>query len=337
MLRTFLLSLAMLFVVYILPFTKESNELTEVSVPFLPEFSIKELFNVENTPDISNDSLENIIVCIDGVNTTINIDEFLVGVVSAEMPASFETEALKAQAVAGRTYIYYKQWLIDEGKSDNVHDGAVVCNDPAHCKAYIDIETKNPWGDYYELYKTKITQAVYDTSNEYIIYNNEPIAAVFHAASSGITEKAEDVWGTDIPYLQAVESEGSKVSPNYSNSISVSLDDFKTIFLNSYPTADFSVEKELWFRASTRSESGGIISVYVGGVLIDGADIRTLFKLNSTNFTIEYTDDYIIFHTLGYGHGVGLSQYGANALAKDGLTYNEILSWYYKDTQITKK
>lgn len=335
MFRIFMLSILLVGILYFLPFATGTQQLDEVVVPVLSEFSIENIINSNNF-DIFPEK-ESIIVSIDGENIEIDIDEFLVGVVCAEMPASFEIEALKAQAVAGRTYIYYKQWLINQGIIDNVHPDAVVCSNPAHCKAYVNLDEQNPFGTSYELYKTKIENAVYETKNEYAIYNNEPIAAVFHSTSSENTERALDVWGTDVPYLQAVESVGFESSPNFKSEVQVSLDDFKTIILKKFSEADLTGDKNTWFKASTRSESGGIISVYVGGVLIDGITIRTLFSLNSTNFTIDFSDDYIIFNTTGYGHGVGLSQYGANALAKDGFDYIDILKWYYTDIDITKK
>ncbi len=335
MFRIFMLSTILVGILYFLPFATGTQQLDEIVIPVLSEFNVENIINITTFENLHEK--ESIIVCIDGENKEIDIDEFLVGVVCAEMPASFEIEALKAQAVAGRTYIYYKEWLMSQDVIDSVHPDAVVCNNPAHCKAYVNLEEQNPFGDSYELYKTKIENSVYSTSKEYVIYDDEPIAAVFHSTSSENTERAVDVWGTDIPYLQSVSSLGSQSSPNYKSSVNVSLDDFKKIILNNFSDADLTGDKETWFRASTRSESGGVISVYIGGVLVDGIAVRTLFSLNSTNFTIDFTDDYIIFNTTGYGHGVGLSQYGANALAKDCLDYIDILKWYYIDTEITKK
>ncbi|MFI3228210.1 MAG: stage II sporulation protein D [Clostridia bacterium] len=335
MFRIFTLSLILVIIIYFLPVATGEQALEEISLPVFSDFSISELINVDEIIDFEKN--EKIFALIDGVSTEIEIDEFLVGVVSAEMPASFEIEALKAQAVAARTYIYYKQWLIDNGLSDGVHENCVVCDDPSHCKSYVDITTQNPWGDSYEIYKSKIENAVYSTEGEYVTYQDEPIAAVFHSTSSASTESAVDVWGTDIPYLQAVSSQGSESSPNYKSSVKVSLEDFEQIILSKYSDVDLSVDKTDWFKNSTRSDSGGIITVYIGGVEVKGSDIRTLFSLNSTNFTIEFDDKYIIFNTTGYGHGVGLSQYGANSLAQDGKTYEQILSWYYSDTEIAKK
>lgn len=339
MLRIFCVSVAILSIIYAFPIIDNyMGDKIEIEVE---EVDLLEIFDFEKIEDvdqiIATDTSDSIIVSMNGKNVEMDTNEFLIGVVAGEMPASFEDEALKAQAVAARTYIYYKQWLIDNGRSDNVHPGAVVCTNSAHCKAHINLDTYTSWGDMHEFYETKITRAVYSTGLEYITYDEIPIAAVFHAASSGNTERAEDVWGSEIPYLQAVESVGSQESPNYEKAVKVTLSSFKSTIKNKYPSADLSGDKTTWFKNSTRSESGGIINVYIGDVLVKGSDIRTLFKLNSTNFTIEFEDDYIIFNSLGYGHGVGMSQYGANYLAKEGMNYKEILAWYYIDTQITKK
>lgn len=329
MIRIFTLCMMIVGFVYFLPVFTGEKALEEVTIDVLSEFSVPNIEIFEETESIS--------VFLNNHDIKIDIDEYLIGVVAGEMPASFEEEALKAQAVAARTYVYYKQALMDSGKADNIHSQSVVCDDHTHCKAYIDLQNKNPWGQSYDIYYNKIKNAVLETSGEYIIYNDEPIAAVFHSASSGNTENAKDVWGSDFSYLVSVQSDGSKDSPNYLSSISVSFEDFKKIILEKYENAVFEDDPKTWFKASTRSDSGGVISVYVGGVLVKGSDIRTLFSLNSTNFTVEYTDTTVVFNTKGYGHGVGLSQYGANGLAKEGKTYEEILKWYYTGTEIVKK
>lgn len=332
--RIFFISLMLLGIIYFLPVTNNYQHLEEGYIPVLSEFSIGEIINSQ---EINEYVPESIIVQIDSKNVEIDIDEFLVGVVSAEMPASFETEALKAQAVAARTYIYYKQWLVDNGIKDSKHPTAVVCTDHTHCKAYIDIYAKNPWGNSYEIYKTKMENAVYSTQGQYVVYEQEPIAAVFHSTSSENTESAVDVWGNEVPYLQAVVSEGSENSPSYKSSRRVSISDFKKIVLAKYSKADFSSSQDEWIKDIVRSDSGGIVTAKIGGITIKGTDIRTMFSLNSTNFSVSFDEGYIVFDTTGYGHGVGLSQYGANYLASEGKNYRHILLWYYQGTQIAYK
>lgn len=343
MFRIISLSIVLMGIIYFLPFFTGEKEfddvslfeipiLSEIPIEDIPDFSINELINSEK-----NENTQIISVLIDDTIIEIDIDEYLVGVVSAEMPALFEIEALKAQAIAARTYIYYKQHLIDLNLSDGVHIGAVVCNDHTHCKSYIDIANTNPWGDYYDDYFEKITQAVQETTGEIIVYEDEPIASVFHSVSSEKTESAVDVWGSDIPYLVSVESFGSENSAKYYEQKSFLFDDFKKKILKENSNATFSEDPKTWFFNSTRSDTGGIIEVYVGGVVFKGTKLREIFELNSTNFTVTYDEEYITFNTTGYGHGVGMSQYGANELAKNGSSYEEILQWYYTDTKIIEK
>ena len=327
--RIISLSVVLMGIIYFLPFMTGEKELEEISIPTISEFSIKDIVDFSDTEEIS--------VLIDDEVVKMDIDDYIIGVVSAEMPASFEQEALKAQAVASRTYIHYKKNLIDSGRSDGVHDDALVCDKFTHCKAYIDIENNNPWGDDYDKYKTKIEKAVRATKDEVIVYNEQPIAAVFHAASSGNTESSKDVWGGDFPYLVSVESVGSKDSPKYEAETKIEFSEFEDKITSKNSQVILPKDTKDWFKASTRSESGGIIEVYIGGCEFSGNEIREMFKLNSTNFTVSYDKENVIFKTKGYGHGVGMSQYGANGLAKEGENYKDILTWYYSGTEIVEK
>ncbi len=333
MTKSIFLSVFLVGFLYYLPFIEMPSDLEPIILTPIKDFSIETL----STTDVElKENIEIIPVSIDGVTVDMEINDYLIGVLAAEMPALFENEALKAQSVAARTFIYYRKDLIEKGLDDNVHEGAIVCNDPNHCKAYIDLDNLNPWGDDYLTYLNKLENAVYDTDSEYIVYDDEPIAAVFHSTSSGYTETAKDVFGGEIPYLTSVLSDEKYSSPHYESKVYVLFDTFKKMILAENPDASFDSAPTEWFKNSTRSEAGGIINVYVGGVLIDGLDLRFMFNLNSTNFTVSFDDKNVIFTTYGYGHGVGLSQYGANELAKDGKTYDEILSWYYKNTELKK-
>lgn len=326
--RILLLTIIFLGMIYSLPFINGERKFEDIDLSFVSDFSLNFNHKIQEN--------EKICVNIQGENVDINIDDFLCGVLASEMPASFDIEALKAQAVAGRTYIYYKNDLILKGIDDGKHVGAVVCDDYNHCKSYINLENQNPWGERYDEYYAKISQAVLETSGEYIAYLNEPIASVFHSTSSGNTESAKDVWGSDIPYLQAVTCEGSLSSPKYEENFSFTYENFKTIILKNYPDIIFSTDKNSWFNSSVRSDSGGIISVILCGQEISGIHLREMLSLNSTNFTVVYEENSIVFTTKGYGHGVGLSQYGANSLALNGLDYKEILTHYYQGTNIQK-
>ena len=303
--------------------------------------------SVENIEEYTRDEGESealrhdgsvlILSSVDGVIGSYYLDEYLVGVLAAEMPALYPEEALKAQAVAARTYIIYKKTAFDINPNIySEHPGAMVCNNPGHCKAYLTKEQmRQKWGDDYSIYYERIRAAVAATDGRIMVYNGKPIVAVFHAVSSGMTENASDIWGgTELPYLTCVESEGDKLSPRYAASVSVSADEFKAAFLSKKPTAALGGAPSGWFSTPERSEAGTVLSIKVGGVTLSGSELRSMFSLQSSNFTISVRDNTIRFDTIGYGHGVGMSQYGAKSFAEEGKTYEEILLWYYKGVEI---
>lgn len=271
---------------------------------------------------------------------TLALHDYLCGVVAAEMPASFPEEALKAQATAARTYTLYQLKLYEDGMAKpESHNGAQMCSDYTHCKAFCDIEAKGRelWGASYDTYKAKVEQAVIDTCGIIATYKGEPIAAVFHSASSEKTESAVAVWGNETPYLVSVESPGSEESPRYKGEVAMSEAEFKEKMHAVYPDMNLTDTPDKWFKASQRSEAGGIIDVAVGGVRVSGVWLRQTLGLNSTNFTYTPKDGMVYFNTTGYGHGVGMSQYGARALAAEGKTYDQIIKWYYTGVDLTIK
>lgn len=268
----------------------------------------------------------------------MDISEYLKRVVSAEMPADFEPEALKAQAVAARTYLISRMNAAADGNSAEEHKGADVCTDSAHCQAYITEEARREtWTekgiDADEAWE-KISDAVTDTDNLIMTYGGEPVSAVFHSASSGKTERAADVWGEDIPYLQSVESEGDLYSPKYASEVRMSAEDFKKI-------AESNIEGVSWengfFGNIVRSGAGGIVTLDVGGVNIKGTELRRIYDLNSTNVELTETDGNIKMNVKGFGHGVGMSQYGADYMAKQGKKFDEILKSYYTGVKLEKR
>ena len=263
----------------------------------------------------------------------ISMADYLVGVVAAEMPASFESEALKAQAVAARTYTLYKMRV---NPSPN-HPDADACDDHTCCKAYRDDgELREKWGDSYTEYRAKIADAVSATDGEYLVYDGEPILAVFHSSSNGKTESAENVWGAPVPYLVPVDSiESGDSVPNYESVVTVASSDFADTVKSKYPDADFSGSVSDWITDTEYSDSGRLLTAKVGGVTVKGTELRTMFELRSTGMDIAADGDSIVFTVTGYGHGVGMSQYGADAMAKKGSTYDDILLWYYPNTSIT--
>ncbi|HHT16571.1 MAG TPA: stage II sporulation protein D [Papillibacter sp.] len=264
---------------------------------------------------------------------TLPLGEYLVGVLGGEMPASFEMEALKAQAVAARTYTLVR--ILSARKPE--HPDADVCSDHTHCQAYLSAdELYERWGEEdYNAFYQKIIDAVRATDGLCLTYEGAPIEAVFHSSSAGKTAASTEVWGRALPYLVSVESPESALDvPNYESSVTVSHADFKSTILRAYPNAALGDDPENWIGAKTLSQSGRIDTVIIGGVGVPGTELRTLFGLRSTAIQIELTDTDVVFITTGYGHGVGLSQYGADAMARAGYRYDEILAWYYQGAQL---
>lgn len=336
--KIFTVSLLLMTIAYVLPFVYQGVGSGGGLKVDWPQWQSDEQQQTEETAQGGREETT-VSVLTEGEVRDIPMTDYLAGVLAAEMPAGFPEEALRAQAVAARTYTYYKiQALENGGSNDAAHQGAVVCDDYTHCKAYLDLETRarERWGDQAEEYTEILYDAVESTAGEIVTYEEQPIAAVFHSTSSEKTESAEDVWGSAYPYLVSVDSPGGEDSPEYEKDVTFSAEEFRKIMQEQYPTMDLSGAPNTWFADSNRSEAGGVIDVEVGGVRVKGTQIRTLLGLNSTNFTLTTTGDSITFHTIGYGHGVGLSQYGAKALAEQGKTYAEILAWYYPGTTLEK-
>lgn len=253
--------------------------------------------------------------------------EYITCVVAAEMPASFQDEALKAQAVAAFTYALNRK---ENGGDPDRHKGAEVCTDSTHCKAYASVEQlKERWGDDFEMYYNKVRRAVSSVYGEMLTYNDEPIEAVFHAISPGTTEEAKNIWGNDVPYLVSSDSSWDENVSGYETTVKVSQKELKQIVTDYNSSAEFPKKPEQWIGKIVYSDVGGVMSIELGGVAITGAKMRDLFGLRSIYFTTKYDDGNFIFTVHGYGHGVGMSQYGANYLAQQGVGYKDILYHYY--------
>ena len=265
---------------------------------------------------------------IGGTLQTVTIAEYLPGVLRAEMPPTFSLEALKAQAVAERTYICYQM----EKGAKSAHPDADVCDDAACCSAYLsEADARQKWGDSFALYEEKIQDAVAATDGAVMLYDGEPIMAVFHSSSAGKTAACSDVWSAELPYLVSVESpETADSVPNYYSVRTFSHDEFKRIFAAAHPDADFG---GTWVSDRRENSSGRVERITVGGVEVTGSEMRNLYGLRSACFTVEI-GDAVTFHVTGYGHGVGMSQYGAQELAEKGKNWQEILNWYYTDITV---
>ena len=256
----------------------------------------------------------------------MTLADYLVGVTAAEMPASFAQEALKAQAVAARTYTLYK--LVS---GSNHGDTADICTDSTCCQAYISIENaRTNWGGEADAYEAKIRNAVTGTDGEAVLYGGVPILAVFHSSSAGLTRAAGQVWQNDLPYLQPVDSPEAAASiPNYYSRVEFTPEALKERLLAKIPAADLSGGKSGWLKNAVRDTVGSVETLEVGGITVKGGTVRSALGLRSACFEWELQDGNFVFYVTGYGHGVGLSQYGANAMAEAGADYRNILTHYY--------
>ena len=271
-------------------------------------------------------------ILVDGQLRQTNMADYLLGVVRAEMPASFELEALKAQAVAARTFVLYR---MANGGTAN-HPEADACGDITCCQAYKSPEeAAGDWGERAPEYEEKVRRAVTGTDGECILYEGAPVLAVFHSSSAGTTQDAQNVWSTALPYLQSVETpEGEDTVPEYRSTASFSTAQLREKLLRALPDAKLEGSPSNWFTNIRQQPNGTVTGLSVGGVDVGGNRLRTILDLRSACFTISFEGDTVTFSVTGYGHGVGMSQYGANVMAKNGMTYREILEWYYTGTEI---
>lgn len=251
-----------------------------------------------------------------------DLDAYLVGVVLGEMPTDFAPEALKAQSVAARTYAW--KAYITGGKH---HDGS-VCTQSGCCQAYIDPRQYLEQGGSLEGL-AKVRQTVAATSGLVLSYQGELIEATYFSCSGGQTEDAVAVWGTDYPYLQSVESPGEEDAVHYEDVLTYSLQQFQDALGIVLPDPP-----EQWFSQVEYTDGGGIASVNIGGQSYTGTQLRSLLGLPSTRFSIQVSSDTVAITTNGYGHRVGMSQYGADAMAVSGSSFQEILAHYYPGTTL---
>ena len=272
--------------------------------------------------------------CESGDVLEMTVEEYVIGAVLAEMPAFFEKEALKAQAVAVHTYALRR---ISEqlASPDAELHGAYISNDSSKYQAYFTPEQAAAfYGESYEKYRQNVAEAVSESINDILVYNGEPIVAAFHSISSGKTESAEIIWGNAVPYLIPTESTGDLNAPSYSDTAVFSAAEAEARLTESEYDITLPEEQSEWFKILSVSPSGTVTKVSVGDKILSGTELRSLLNLRSACFEISCADSSFTFTTKGSGHGVGLSQYGANEMAKNGADYREILLHYYNGAEI---
>ena len=262
------------------------------------------------------------------------IDEYLYGVVSSEMPANFEIEALKAQSIVARTYTIY-QIMNNSGK----HPGADICDNSSCCQAWISKDERlSKWTpEEAESNWNKIVDAVNSTSGKIITYQNKPINAFFHSNSGGKTESSLNIWGgIDYPYLKSVETAGEEGYTQYSSEAKFTKEELLNKLKEKYEDCEIDYSQENCIQILEYTTSGIVKTIKFGNKEIAGTEARTILGLRSTNFTFTISGDEIIFSVIGYGHGVGMSQTGADALAKSGSNCEEIIKHFYTDVEIVE-
>jgi len=286
---------------------------------------------VSSIPVSNNEQTISVYIYNTEKTVTLTIDDYLTGVVAAEMPALFETEALKAQAVAARTYLMHR---LQYGKCGR--GGADICTDCKHCQAWLSVaQQQKSWGVHFDTYSKKIHDAVYSTTGQVIYYNNQPIDALYHSVSGGKTEDCAAVFSEAEPYLVSVSSPGEEGDSNYKSQNIFTPTQLVSLINNAFPKAKLSAKNiSSQIKILSHDESGRVDKVKVGSDTIKATDLRLAIGLKSTNFSISYKNDNIIFDVIGYGHGVGMSQRGADVMAQQGNKYIEILEHYYPGTNV---
>ena len=265
----------------------------------------------------------------------IGLDEYLYGVVASEMPATFNQEALNAQAVVARTYTIYKIQ-----KSNNKHQDADICDNSSCCQAWIskddrfvkweETQRENNW--------SKILNAVNSTKGKIITYDGKPINAFFHSNSGGKTETTVNVWGSsnEYPYLQTVETSGEEAYSQYNSEVILTKEKFVEKIKEKYQNFEINFDDNECIKVLEYTNGNRVKNIKIGNMEFSGVTIRSILGLKSANFNITFEDENNIkINVIGYGHGVGMSQTGADSMAKEGKKYEEIIKHFYTDVEIT--
>lgn len=316
---------------------KEANR-SEVSISS-SEAEVSEAVQASPLPESENTVLQlpqtyQILDSESGEVLTLSPVDYICGVTAAEIPITFESEALKAQAVAAHSYALRQMGLQFKNPDPDLK-GAFLSTDPAHFQAYLSKQERQElWGNAFEENEQKLQAAVTEVIGCILVSGDEPVAAAFHSISSGKTEAAADVWGQSIPYLIAVDSPEDLENPAMLSQLTLTVQEAAAALSANIDSLTLPQDPREWFSIEERTDSGMVKSVKIGGALLEGEKVRQIFGLSSANFEIEYDGTQFLITAKGRGHGVGMSQYGADSMAKAGSTWKEILARYYPGTQI---
>ena len=257
-----------------------------------------------------------------GIINEVPFEDYIKGVVAGEMPATFELEALKAQAVASRSYAMYQMTATKDREYD-------VLNTTANQVYLTDQELKENWKEEYPEKINKIKEAIAETSGEYLTYEGKVINAMFFSTSVGATENSEEVFVSALPYLRSVDSKWDEASPAYTDTYTFTLEEF-------YKKLNLQYNQTLTIEVTSKTSTGRTRTLKINGTEINGRDLATKLNLRSNYFDIVQNENNVTITTKGFGHGVGMSQYGANGMAKEGYKYDQILKHYYQNTESKK-
>ncbi len=281
---------------------------------FVQTDEIKFKYVTNNTIRVKNEKT--------GQITKIPFEEYIKGVVAGEMPATFELEALKAQAVASRSYAMYQMTATKDKDYD-------VLNTTSNQVYLTDEQLKANWKDEYTEKINKIKNAIKETSGEYLTYKGQIVNAMFFSTSSGQTENSEEIFVSALPYLRSVDSKWDQASPVYTDTYTFDLKDF-------YSKLNLPYNEKLVIEVTEKTSTGRTKKLKINNQELNGRDVATKLSLRSNYFDIVQNENKITITTKGFGHGVGMSQYGANGMAKEGYKYDQILKHYYQNTEIKK-
>ncbi len=282
----------------------------------------------QSTQTSAEQSAETVSVKVSATGKTeeMSAEEYVYGAVCAEMPASFHYEALKAQAVACYTYM---KWLKENADNISPFKADITDSSAIHQAFITEEELKEKWGSSYHIYSEKVKEAVKSVMNEYLAYNGETAMTVFHGLSPGVTKSSAEVWKSDLPYLRSVTAPGDKLSPDFTSVVTLSEDDFAKPF--------GKADADALIKSAKKDTEGYISEISYNNKTLSATDLRSAYALKSPFFSIDKTDDGIVFTVYGKGHGVGMSQYSADYMARQGSTYKEILAHFYKGTELVTK
>lgn len=326
--KFFVYFFALIFICFILPALLTNRNI---------KFGVNQNDNnkeVENEPvveyDYSKYGTIKLLHSATGEVEEVKLDDYLCNVVSAEMPATFELEALKAQAIVARTYTIYKA-------QNPKHDNADICDSSTCCQAWVTKETRLArWEENLrDSNWAKIEQCVNETKGKIITYEGKPINAFFHASSGGTTEEPVNVWGgSNLPYLQVVETAGEEGYSQYASEVTFTQDELIEKLKTKYSDIKIDFENDEELKILEHTESNRVKTIKFGNHELSGVEARTLLGLKSTNFIMQKENGNIKFSVTGYGHGVGMSQTGADAMAKQGNNYEAIIKHFYTGVEI---